>query len=48
MLDAPMTPPNLDSLDAVAMKALVVGLYAQIEHLQLVIAKLQRMQFGRR
>lgn len=48
MLDAPTTPPNLDTLNPAAMKALVVGLYAQIEHLKLVIAKLRRMQFGRK
>ena len=47
MLDAP-TLPNLDELNPAAMKALVVGLYAQIEHLKLVIAKLRRMQFGRK
>ncbi len=47
MLDAP-TPPNLDELNPAAMKALVAGLYAQIEHLKLVIAKLRRMQFGRK
>ena len=47
MLHAP-TPPNLDELNPAAMKALVAGLYAQIEHLKLVIAKLRRMQFGRK
>ena len=48
MLDAPTTPPDLDGLDAAAMKALVAGLYSQIEHLKLVIAKLRRLQFGRK
>jgi transposase len=48
MLNAPTPRPNLDDLNPAAVKALVVGLYAQIEHLKLVIAKLRRMQFGRR
>jgi transposase len=48
MLNAPMTPQDLDALNPAAMKALVAGLYAQIAHLKLVIAKLRRMQFGRK
>jgi transposase len=48
MDDAPATLPDLDSLDPAALKALVVGLHAHIEHLKLVIAKLRRTQFGRK
>ena len=48
MLDAPTPPLDLDVLNPAAMKALVTDLYAQIEHLKLVIAKLRRMQFGRK
>ncbi len=48
MLVAPATLPDLDNLDAAALKALVVDLHAQIEHLKLVIAKLRRCQFGRK
>jgi transposase len=48
MLDAPATPPDVDVLDRAAVKALVASLYAEIEHLKLVVAKLQRMHFGRK
>ena len=48
MFDARATPPDLDVLDRVAVKALVTSLYAQIEHLKLVVAKLRRMHFGRK
>jgi hypothetical protein len=48
MFDAPVTPPDLDALDAAAMKTLVASLYAEIEHLKLVVAKLRRMHFGRK
>lgn len=46
MFDAPATPPDVDTLDRTAVKALVASLYAEIEHLKLVVAKLQRMHFG--
>ena len=48
MFDAPATPPDLDVLDPAAVKALVASLYAEIEHLKLVVAKLRRMHFGRK
>ena len=48
MFDARATPPDIDVLDRVAVKALVTSLYAQIEHLKLVVAKLRRMHFGRK
>jgi transposase len=48
MCDAHAALPDLDALDAAALKELVVGLHAQIEHLKLVIAKLRRSQFGRK
>lgn len=48
MVDAPGTLPDLDALDAAAMKAMIANQHALIEHLKLVIAKLRRMQFGRR
>ncbi|MBF6571759.1 MAG: IS66 family transposase [Candidatus Binataceae bacterium] len=48
MLDAPATPPDIDALDRAAVKALVASLYVEIEHLKLVVAKLQRMNFGRK
>ncbi len=48
MFDAPATPPDVDTLDRTAVKALVASLYAEIEHLKLVVAKLQRMHFGRK
>src|SRR5947209_4505444 len=44
----PATLPDLDKLDARALKTVVVGCFAQIEHLKLVIAKLRRMHFGRK
>ncbi len=49
------TLPDLNGLDREALKALVIATHerllsreSEIEHLQLLIAKLQRMQFGRR
>jgi transposase len=48
MVDAPAALPDLDRLDAAALKELVVGLHAHIEHLKLVIARLRRTQFGRK
>jgi len=48
MVAVPATPPDLDKLDPAAVKALVAGLYAQIEHLKLVVAKMRRMHFGRK
>jgi transposase len=49
------TLPNLDRLDAAGLKALIVSQHEQllshrneIEHLKLLIAKLRRMQFGRK
>jgi hypothetical protein len=48
MFDAPSTPPDVDALDRAAVKALVASLYAEIEHLKMVVAKLQRMNFGRK
>jgi transposase len=47
--------PNLDALDSAALKALIFLQHeqlasrdAEIEHLKLLIAKLRRMQFGRK
>ncbi len=55
MVAARATLPDLDSLDAEALKALVLAQHAQlvsrdteIQHLQLLIAKLRRLQFGRK
>jgi len=52
---SPALLPNLDLLDAVGLKALILSQHEQlvshrneIEHLKLLIAKLRRMQFGRR
>jgi len=49
------TLPNLDALDSAALKALIFLQHeqlatrdAEIEHLKLLIAKLRRMQFGRK
>jgi transposase len=61
MVPAPMLP-DLDTLDAETLKALILAQHGQlqsaqeqllsrdheIEHLKLLIAKLRRMQFGRR
>jgi transposase len=54
MSKIPFLLPDLDALDPAALKALVVEQHAelishksQIEHLELLIAKLRRMQFGR-
>jgi transposase len=52
----PATPlPDLDALDAAALKALIVSQHerlsshaAEIERLRLLIARLQRLQFGRK
>ena len=55
MAASPVTLPNLDRLDAAGMKALIISQHEQlvshrseIEHLKLLIAKLRRMQFGRK
>jgi len=55
MVAARATLPDLDSLDAEALKTLVLAQHAQlvsrdteIQHLQLLIAKLRRLQFGRK
>lgn len=55
MVAAFTTMPDLDSLDPAALKAIIVALKLQllsndneIEHLKLLVAKLRRMQFGRR
>jgi transposase len=47
--------PDLDTLDAAALKALIVSQHeqlsshaAEIERLRLLIARLQRLQFGRK
>jgi transposase len=52
---SPTTLPDLDLLDAAALKALILSQHDQllshqseIEHLKLLIAKLRRMQFGRK
>jgi hypothetical protein len=47
MVAAPATLPDLDELDPGALKSLVVDQHAEIEHLKLVIAKLERMYYGR-
>ena len=51
----PATLPELSTLDAAALRALVVEQHAklisrdtEIEHLKLLILKLRRMQFGRK
>lgn len=53
MVATPTTLPDLDGLDAGALKALILSQHEQllsrdheIEHLKLFIAKLRRMQFG--
>jgi transposase len=48
MVDTSRTLPDLDALDPAAMKVMIADQHAVIEHLKLVIAKLRRMQFGRR
>jgi len=48
MCEASAALPDLDALDAAALKELVLGLHAQIAHLKLIIAKLRRCQFGRK
>jgi transposase len=55
-LKMPAAPlPDLDALDAAALKALIVSQHeqlsshaAEIERLRLLIARLQRLQFGRK
>ena len=55
MTASPTTLPDLDLLDAAGLKALILSQHDQllshqseIEHLKLLIAKLRRMQFGRK
>jgi len=55
MVFASATMPDLDTLQADALKAIIVAQQLQIlsndneiEHLKLLVAKLRRMQFGRR
>ena len=54
MREKPFLLPDLDALDPAALKAMIclqhaelVSHKSQIEHLELLIAKLRRMQFGR-
>jgi transposase len=54
MVDTPLAMPDLDALDPATLKAMFLVQHsellshrAQIEHLQLLIAKLRRIQFGR-
>src|SRR5271168_2967046 len=55
MVAAPRSLPDLNQLDPSALKALILSQHEQlqsrdmeIEHLKLLIAKLRRMQFGRK
>src|SRR5271168_4392442 len=55
MVAAPRSLPDLNELDPAALKALIISQHEQllsrdneIEHLKLLIAKLRRMQFGRK
>ena len=55
MVFTPSTLPDLNTLDADALKAMLLATHEQllsrdheIEHLKLLIAKLRRMQFGRK
>ncbi len=55
MVATPITLPDLDTLEPAALKALILSQQlellshrSEIEHLKLLIAKLRRMQFGRR
>ena len=55
MVAAPIPLPDLDTLEPAALKALVLSQHlellsrrSEIEHLKLLLAKLRRMQFGRR
>jgi transposase len=55
MVATPITLPDLDTLQPEALKALILSQHvelmsrqSEIEHLKLLIAKLRRMQFGRR
>jgi len=52
---SPATLPNLELLDAAGLKTLILSQHEQllshqseIEHLKLLIAKLRRLQFGRK
>jgi transposase len=54
MVDAPLAMPDLDALEPATLKAMFLVQQSEllshktlIEHLQLLIAKLRRMQFGR-
>ncbi len=54
MVDTPLAMPDLDALDPATLKGMFLlqqseslSHKTQIEHLQLLIAKLRRMQFGR-
>jgi len=55
MVATPSSLPDLEALDAAALKALILSQHvellsrqSEIEHLKLLIARLRRMQFGRR
>ena len=55
MVFMPSTLPDLNTLDADTLRALLLATHEQllsrdheIEHLKLLIAKLRRMQFGRK
>ena len=55
MVAMPTTLPDLNTLDADTLRALLLATHEQllsrdheIEHLKLLIAKLRRMQFGRK
>jgi transposase len=55
MVAAPRALPDLNQLDPSALKALILSQHEQllsrdneVEHLKLLIAKLRRMQFGRK
>jgi hypothetical protein len=55
MVAASATMPDLDTLQPDALKAIIVAQQLQllsndneIEHLKLLVAKLRRMQYGRR
>jgi len=54
MVDGPLAMPDLDALEPATLKAMFLLQQSEllshktlIEHLQLLIAKLRRMQFGR-
>ncbi len=55
MAASPRALPDLHQLDSASLRALILSQHeqllsrdAEIEHLKLLIAKLRRMQFGRR